>query len=292
MRRRALVASALCLFALPACSLVVAGDVTQCDSSLDCQARGLEFASTACIDNQCVPVDDEVPAMHGWDCVGNLPPIRIDYSRTVELSLRLTDLKSAGRPDLAVNYCYTLDPSCTSVLSEDVLSDEDGRLVLEMPFGIKSIVVITGDSSIVPTLVYVNPPPVAPISNIFVPVLDVTTVALMSQLTGKAVVPDTGMVLVSTADCALEYNPFTPGVKYELSAPGPDTVPFYLVNERPDPTATITGPNGVGGFANVPPGLVAISASVPDFDNLDVGHGNFLVRENWLTYATISPYDH
>jgi hypothetical protein len=27
-------------------------------------------------------------------------------------------------------------------------------------------------------------------------------------------------------------------------------------------------------------------------DDLAIGHGNFLVRKGWLTYAVISPYDH
>ena len=142
-----------------------------------------------------------------------------------------------------------------------------------------------------PTLVYIDPAPTAPSNAITIPILDVDTVALMSILTGQVVDPDAGMVMLSTPDCSLQYNPLTPGVRYELGAPAANTVQFYLVNQQPDTSATETGADSVGGFANVPPGLALISASVPDLDNLSIGHGNFLVRKGWLTYATISPYD-
>ena len=184
-----------------------------------------------------------------------------------------------------------LDPSCTPIAPDDVISDDDGRLVLEVPYGMHGAVIITGGDDIVSTLVYIDPPPTAAESDIFIPVLDTTSVALMSMLTGKAIDAETGLVLVSTPDCTLQYNPFTPGVRYTLDSVGPTTEQFYLVDQLPDTTADATGPNGVGGFVNVPPGLAAINA-VLVADDLAIGHGNFLVRKGWLTYAVISPYDH
>jgi hypothetical protein len=223
--------------------------------------------------------------------VGKLEPIRTDFDKTVSLELRFTDLKSAGRPGLAVNYCYTLDPTCTPVAPSDLLSDADGRATLEVPWGIHGIVIVQGDDDVVPTLVYIDPPPTAPSSTIVVPILDVQSVAAVSTLTGNPVDPEAGTVLMSTPDCTLQYNPLTPGVSYALQRHGPNTVQFYLVNQLPDTRATRTGSSSVGGFANVPPGIAHIEATAPDLDDLKIGQANFLVRKSWLTYATISPYD-
>jgi hypothetical protein len=255
---------------LTGCSVVLAGDVEP------------EPAT------QPVPEPTE---MGPWACLGKLAAVHQDRTRSVKLNLRLTDLKSAGRPDLRTNFCYTLDPSCAPIAADDAISDADGRLVLEVPYGMHGAVLITGGDDIVSTLVYIDPPPTADENDIFIPVLDTGTVALMSMLTGKEVDPETGLVLISTPDCALQYNPFTAGVSYSLDAPGPTTEQFYLVDQLPDTTAQATGPNGVGGFVNVPPGLAAIRA-VLAADDLAIGHGNFLVRKGWLTYAVISPYDH
>ncbi len=271
------------------CSLVLADDITQCQTDADCSAKGAAAATTVCQANRCVA--SEPAMMTGWECLGKLEPIRTDAKRSVNLNLRLTDLKTSGLTGLAVNYCYSLDPACTPINAEDAYSDADGQVSLEVPWGLHGIVIITGDANIVPTLVYIDPPPTAPTNAITIPILDVDTVALMSLLTGKLVDPETGMVLLSTSDCTLQYNPLTPGVSYELDSPGENTVQFYLVNQQPDTSATQTGANSVGGFANVPPGLALISARVPELDNLAVGHGNFLVRKGWLTYATISPFD-
>ncbi len=288
MQRSIMLCLVLLAAAGPGCSLVLADDITQCHADADCSAKGAA-ADTVCRANQCVAGE---PAMStGWECLGTLKPIRTDAKQRVGLNLRLTDLKSSSRAGLSVNYCYTLDPACTPINAEDQYSDDDGQVSLEVPWGLHGIVIIKGDASIVPTLVYIDPAPTEPTSNITVPILDVDTVALMSALTGKVVDPEAGMVMMSTPDCSLQYNPLTPGVSYELEAPGNNTVQFYLVNQQPDTSATQTGANSVGGFVNVPPGLALISARVPDLDDLAVGHGNFLVRKGWLTYATISPFD-
>lgn len=266
--------------------------------SLTCVLAALLASCSVMLAGDVEPAPDPAPSpepeavdMGPWACLGKLTAVHQDRARTVKLNLRLTDLKSAGRAGLRTNYCYTLDPSCTPIAADDVVSDADGRLVLEVPYGMHGAVVITGGDDIVSTLVYIDPPPTADENDIFIPVLDTGTVALMSLLTGKAVDPETGLVLISTPDCALQYNPFTAGVSYTLDSLGPTTEQFYLIDQLPDTTAQATGPNGVGGFVNVPPGLAAIRA-VLAADGLAIGHGNFLVRKGWLTYAVISPYDH
>ena len=104
--------------------------------------------------------------------------------------MRVTDLKSDPLENIAVSYCQTLDPACTP-LAEDTLTDVDGNVTLTVPYGLHGSLILEGPDDILPTLVYLEPPPTADSNEILIPLLNQADVALMSVLAQREVDPDT-----------------------------------------------------------------------------------------------------
>jgi hypothetical protein len=137
-------------------------------------------------------------------------------------------------------------------------------------------------SSSMDTLLFVTEPIVKNTLNRDIPVLTRDTVDLTATILGYTYDQEKGLAFIEALDCSE-----TPqgGVHFE-SREGGD--PFYLVDQVPSKDAKMTvydrnNNTASGGFVNVPPGFVQISARLGT-DGLQLGSFNAQIRPRTITF--------
>jgi hypothetical protein len=65
--------------------------------------------------------------------------------------------------------------------------------------------------------------------------------------------------------------------------------PYYFIGDLPSVTAEATGGSGLGGFANVQPGIAVVGAAVNDTGQALGSSRTLLVRGGWLSGVRIVP---
>lgn len=95
-------------------------------------------------------------------------------------------------------------------------------------------------------------------------------------------------LLIATAQDCLRY--FAPGVSFEAIPLDPASKPFYFDGTVPSLTATeTTTPGAQGGFINVAPGLIKISAKVNALGGAVSSVTSTYVRANTITFVYAMP---
>jgi hypothetical protein len=193
-----------------------------------------------------------------------------------------------------VSICRFLDPTCGAPLTSG-RSDSAGTVALPVTssgfntLAADSFAQVTS-SSIVPTLYFLGYPvsePQAPIAQPYV--LTVSPNAIPTFFAPETWDMTLGWVQFGVFDC---YGLGAAGAKVTIDSTDPRIRPFYFQTLGsslvPSFTATSTDKSGYGGFLNVPPGTVTLTA-----DPMGLGkpssHAHVLVRPGTFSQYFMFP---
>lgn len=281
------IAAAACLV-LPACTLLLQSDATQCSVTADCVKRGAAFAGAVCSDGLCRAgsAADAGP----WGCLGSTSAVApAEAAVTVTMSFYDPVTPSPGRAGkplegVSVRGCARLDVTCTRPVVGSVTSDAQGNAPLRLPGGFDGYLEISGPT-IVPALWYFAPLPQGD-GQYTVGLLSEASFNQIAQTVGATIDPNAGHTFNFALDCARTYGAFGAGVSFTSDATAPATRGFYLIDGLPSTTATSTDSSGIGGFVNLKPGVLTLASNL---GGQRIGSVSVLIRAGVITYSPIAP---
>jgi hypothetical protein len=204
-----------------------------------------------------------------------------------------TSLPSSTPLDVAI--CSFSDPDCKSPLARSQ-TDLQGNVSLPIqpspaPVGglaEDSFAQLTG-TGIVPELVFLGYPvsePVAPIGTL---VATLTPTELETLLAPAGVTWDTsrGVIVFEVEDCDTVLG--ASGVKVTIDAMDQQVRRFYLRNHAADVNATGTDGSGLGGFVNVPTGMIVNITATPPGLTKPSSVDHVYVRPGTMSFAFMYP---
>jgi hypothetical protein len=303
-----------------ACSLLIDVSGDQCTTDGDCVARGAEFAAARCVRSACIapgleggPIveagtdaadasDAKPPIDPRYTCLDK-NPAPVPTKKSVAYEVTLTDLLSqAGVPALRVKICPNLtDPSCTTP-SSTTLTDAMGvaRLTIDITDGAfdgyvdvvpetadgGSPVVDGSDSNVyVPSRIYYTSIPIADDRVDDYQVMKFSALQVFASLFKAKADFTQGVAFLIAEDCAVQDSAdrvFTVDQKSTV------TETFYIKNDQPSTTATVTDESGIGGFVNLPTGARHFTSSLVGTGR-KVGEITGYVRPATILLAKIGP---
>lgn len=306
-----------------ACSLLIDVGPDQCSTDGDCVARGAAFAAARCVRSACVvqgleggslveagpgPGDageagDAAPAIDPrYACLGKYPA-PVPTKQTAAYQVTLTDLLSqAGVPSLRVKICPNLtDPSCTAP-SSTALTNAQGVAKLSIDIsggafdGYVDVVPETADggtppadgsdkTAYMPSRIYYTSIPIAADRTDDYQVLQYSTLVLFGSLFKAKADFTTGAAFLIAEDCTVMDSADR---VFSVDQKGASTESFYLKNDQPSTTATMTDPSGIGGFVNLPTGARHFTSTLAASGKL-VGELTGYVRPGTVLLAKIGP---
>jgi hypothetical protein len=176
--------------------------------------------------------------------------------------------------------CRNSDVGCVEPVAAFTDVADTGHVQFTLPSGFFGYFEVK--SSAMDTLLFVTEPIVKNTLNRDVPVLTRDTVDLTATILGYVYDQEKGLAFIEALDCSE-----TPqgGVHFD-SREGGD--PFYLVDQVPSKDAQMSvydanNNTASGGFVNVPPGFVQISARIGT-DGLSLGSFNAQIRARTITF--------
>jgi hypothetical protein len=290
-RRIGRILAALVPFALSlsACSLLLQTDDKQCSTDEDCRVRG-GTVGTTCVSNFCqIGGGDAGPLA----CLGSVKAPPAPPAGNVTVTMSFFDEVSQTTPlsGIAVQACARLDVTCTSPLT-NTTSDGQGNATIQIPAGFDGYLEING-STTVPALWYFSPAPTTtppPTTNgkYSLGLLTPQSFQQIAAAAGATVDPDAGHAITFALDCTATYGTFAPGMAFSCDKTTSETRNFYFVNGLPSTTAASTDTSGIGGFANLPPGVVTLTDKVAS-SGTRAGSVSVLIRPGVITFSPIAP---
>jgi hypothetical protein len=247
----------------------------ECTTGDECITRGPEFVGGRCQDRLCEPNPK-------WRCDPLLPASATD---TREIILPVIDALSR-RPlaDVPILACNKLDLTCMTPIAM-VTTDMDGDAKLLVPTSFAGYMQQTERSDYVPAMYFM--PALLPengrLSNFpLVPNGSFTGLALAL---GAQVDRTRGHAMLIIEDCqGLALG----GVRFSSPQADMATTDFYVVDQIPTSSASETTPEGQGGFANLPAGVIEITATEVK-TGLVFNKVTLLMRAGMVTTAYIKP---
>lgn len=233
------------------------------------------------------PAEASGPPGEDWSCLARpaeqaSAPVFSGNAPQVIYSLQMVDLSSGViYRNLQVRACALTDVSCANPLTDMLGVNEQGRVDVPLFQNFTGYLEITSDE-LVPQLFYVNAP-LQPRTQPDFPLAMVSIASLgpLLQLLG-AVEANTGIIAIRTFDCqGVTAN----GVS--LTSNNDQARPWYFVDGLPSSTESETGPEGLAGFINVPPGLNVVRAE--GADGTDLGPQSMVVRPGWMSSMYLRP---
>ena len=192
------------------------------------------------------------------------------------------DTTTTTAPDsLRVVACALIDVNCENPVTPPVGPDDERAITLELPYDFDGFFEITSDET-VPAL-YFLPQGIredtfaSPLGLISPSALDA-----LAALNGITLDMNKGLLLVRTYDC--DDQPAA-GVSLESNREGEI---FMFVGGLPIIGAEETRADGIGGYINVPRGLVRIEGTHVASGRA-AGAASLVVREQWMTYGDLHP---
>jgi hypothetical protein len=259
-------------------SVLLATALTACTS--------FEPASDTLLDDTVGQLAPTAPG-ESWDCLetGEEPlpvPTVAQSNDRVVYSVQFVDL-STGRvyPDAQVRACGVADINCEAPVTNTLRVDAQGWVDLPLYRNFAGFLEVTSSEAL-PYLFYLTGPLVTSTVEYPIVTVSLTSIGSLVQLLGVDPEPGTGFMALRAFDC--EGNT-APGATVSGTNEG---VRWYFVDGLPNTTATATGPDGLGGFVNMPPGLAVVDLKAPNGVSIR-GAQSFVVRANWVSAAYVRP---
>ncbi len=178
-----------------------------------------------------------------------------------------------------VRGCTVRDPACMSPITPPITPDADGWVDVPLYEGFDGYLEITSPGAVPSMLFYgepltngrnVDPEPAF--------LVEMETALTFDRLfLGREAFPNTGVINIRALDC---QNMPAPAVQFRLE---PAAVGWYYVGEIPVGTAQQTTESGVGGFSDVSPGTVVVTAELVETGQQLALPQSVFVRAGWFT---------
>lgn len=178
-----------------------------------------------------------------------------------------------------VRACTLRDPDCLAPVSPWTAAKADGWVDVPLYAGFDGYLEITGPGA-VPVMLFYSTPLTAETAADSDPefLVDMQTALSFDRLfLMRDAFPSTGVITLRALNCA---NTPAPGVQFRLE---PAAIGWYYVGDIPVATATATTESGVGGFSDVRPGTVVVSAELTDSGRQLAPPRSVFVRSGWFT---------
>lgn len=251
----------------------------ECEKDDDCLTMGPEFMGGRCLDHRCLPNPM-------WRCEPTPPPPVGDTGMT-KLVLPVIDAISlAPVTNSRLSACNKLDLVCGSPVVTTT-TDSKGELTIDVPPNFLGYVQQIDNASYANALYFL--PPVLPSSGRLQnfpliasgPSLDALALGLNATLDAAR-----GHLILVVVGCD---GVGLAGVKFSTPQADKSTTAFYVRGQLPTTTATDTPVDGDGGFLNIVPGTVVITATDVK-TGVEINTVTVLVRAGFITTTYIRPY--
>jgi hypothetical protein len=218
-----------------------------------------------------------------WGCLdAPEPPTASPLMPRVDLALTVIDTVTDAPPaGLSARACSRLDVDCDTPLTPDVSPTiEDGAMHLSVPQGFAGFVEISSPTT-VPTMYFINQDLLRDTAESFA-VISTLALAGLAARDNVMIDPARGFVLIRTFDCQ-----GAPASGVELSS-DKEGQPFAFVDGFPVVGRDETSGDGIGGFVNVPSGIVVLQGIVREHGTA-LSNASVFVRPGWFSYGDIEP---
>jgi hypothetical protein len=246
----------------------------QCEVDEDCVARGPEYKGGRCADRQCLPNPK-------WRC----EPAPIPATPMVDLIVPVIDaLQLSYVPDVPLVACSKLDYECAQPVVK-AMTGTDGRAKLSVPANFSGYVQQVESTSYGPGLYF--PPALLPMDKELrnFPIFRNGSTAALGLALGAALDPERGHIMLVSEDC---MGNAVPGVAFTTPQADTKTVQFYVRGQIPTTSAVDTPPEGTGGYMNLPPGVVVITAKEVK-SGIELSTTTVLVRAGVISMLYVRP---
>ena len=219
-----------------------------------------------------------------WGCVGAFSWPAATPGAMVSLKVHATAFSGgAPYPGATIRACGRPDVGCAAPLTSGTTA-ADGTVTLSLPSGFVGYLDATGPNTL-ESLVYLAWPLTMSTSTYDL-LLGPYELYKSLVMADNGTVDDTpGALFVYTRDC---LGAPAPGVALAISPSTVETKHFYFLNGSPIDTLDATAVDAIGGFANVPPGTVTLTAHLGP-KGKKLGLFTVQVRPMTLTYVTLTP---
>jgi hypothetical protein len=237
--------------------------------------RGPEFVGGRCQDKRCEPNPK-------WRCE---PPPPASASDTREIILPVIDaLALRYLANVPIVACNKLDLTCMNPIAM-VQTNMEGEAKLTVPANFAGYMQQTERSDYVPAMYFM--PALLPqdgrLSNF--PLVPNGSFAGLAFALGTQVDRSRGHAMLIIEDC---QGLALAGIRFSTPQADMATTEFYVIDQIPTTSATETPPEGDGGFANLPEGVVEITATEVK-TGLVVNKVTMLIRAGMITTLYIKP---
>jgi hypothetical protein len=289
------------------CSLAVDADRPQCTNDDDCKEN------TKCVEKICQAVtitpdsgtdppgeldggdepksDAEVVDETLWSCLDDPPPM-FTAPGPFHVTFKLSDITAAMMPPagVAAQLCLKLDPDCSQPIGSTVMSDSQGVVEFNVDKAFAGFATFK-HSKFTDALYFFNPPVNKDIGMMDAIAVQMIPPNIVAALAGQLHVmqdPNRGILLVNVVNCKGTAGV---GVSYVADPPLMGATQYYSRGGVPNADATMTDSAGYGGWVNVEPGSVSMSAMAVGtkykFPVLSL-----YARAGTITYSKLGPLGH
>jgi hypothetical protein len=288
------------------CTLVLDPGEPQCQTAMDCTARG--FANATCESNVCVVAHQCETAMDCaalglmgdvctnnvcvdpvWGCLGNVVEATPDPTKKVTITEQLTDTAQAPVTNATVDVCAKLDTTCMMTdpnYPKGLTPDASGSVTFTVIQGFDGFVRITAPN-FVDSRVFVGRPVVAPPAVKSVRLIQTSEYSILAGTAKLTPDPTRGTAILYAVDCS---GLAASGVSFSVSTGDSMSALFYLINQFPTlpPSAMATDVDGFGGDFNLPTGPAVVTTNLVSKQEY-IGQSSFTVLANTISYVQIAP---
>ncbi|MET0596062.1 MAG: hypothetical protein ABW133_25400 [Polyangiaceae bacterium] len=211
------------------------------------------------------------------------PPVPSPEKVTVKIALSnlLTKAIVAGA---TARVCGKLDSKCDSPTQENLMSDGDGILTVQVDKFFEGYFEIKFPN-MADTIYYFNPPVEKDRTIPFLPLVPYEAISVFGDVLGMAPDLSRGTVIGLSENCT---GAGAEGVELLVDAADEKTKAFYMVSGFPSLDATKTDLSGQAGIANVVAGPRLVSGRRADNGEI-FGTVSVQVRPIWITYTSMLP---
>jgi hypothetical protein len=219
-----------------------------------------------------------------WSCLDDPPATNpsLSFAGMVSYAVPVRSLFGAPLVNVRVSVCTAADFSCATPVTQVAGLDASSVLSIQVPVGFNGFLEIQAEGHL-PTVFYMRKPVFAntedPLPILPIPAAGVPQLAM---IVGTEVVAELAIMAVAVIDC---HGQRAPGVAFSNNLGGRV---FYFVDGVPSAAATVTDPQGLGGFVNAPLRLSEVQAHVEASGRL-IGERTLLPRAGWLNVVQLRP---
>jgi hypothetical protein len=207
----------------------------------------------------------------------------VAQAERVVYSVQLVDLATQQpRSGIQAIACGLTDVECANPVAGPVVTNAQGWLDMPLFAGFTGYLQITSEELLPGLLHLSNPLTQREIPGVPYFLLSLDSLTALGRVLGVEVDPTRGLISAQIFDCNRQV---AEGAVLSTTGAG---VGWYFSGGLPSITATATGREGIGGFANVPPGLTQLSVQTREGVAIAATQ-SLLIRPGWSSALFVFP---